>query len=130
MFIFKTFFYLFICLILWHSCDKEISFVVNESQLSFSKDTIYLDTVFSNIGSSTYNLKVYNNSSNNVIIPEIRLKKGLESLYRINVDGIYDQNNGTEGKIFENIELLANDSLYIFIETTINIENINTIDDY
>ena len=88
-----------------------------------------MDTVFSNIGSSTYNLKVYNNSSNNVVIPQIRLKKGLESLYRLNVDGIYDQNNGAEGKIFENIELLANDSLYIFIETTINIDNINTPDD-
>ena len=125
----QSFFYLCICLIFWNSCDKEISFVVNESQLSFSKDTVYLDTVFSNIGSSTYNLKVYNNSSNNVVIPQIRLKKGLESLYRLNVDGIYDQNNGAEGKIFENIELLANDSLYIFIETTINIENINTPDD-
>ncbi len=88
----QSFFYLCICLIFWNSCDKEISFVVNESQLSFSKDTVYLDTVFSNIGSSTYNLKVYNNSSNNVVIPQIRLKKGLESLYRLNVDGIYDQN--------------------------------------
>ena len=125
----QSFFCLCICLIFWNSCDKEISFVVNESQLSFSKDTVYLDTVFSNIGSSTYNLKVYNNSSNNVVIPQIRLKKGLESLYRLNVDGIYDQNNGAEGKIFENIELLANDSLYIFIETTINIDNINTPDD-
>ena len=125
----QSFFCLFLCLIFWHSCDKEISFVINESQLSFSKDTIYLDTVFSNIGSSTYNLKVYNNSSNNIIIPEIRLKKGLESLYRLNVDGIYDQDNGAEGKIFENIELLANDSLYIFIETTINIDNINSTDD-
>mgnify|MGYP001157409993 FL=1 len=125
----QSFFCLFLCLIFWYSCDKEISFVVSESQLSFSKDTVYLDTVFSNIGSSTYNLKVYNNSSNNVVIPQIRLKKGLESLYRLNVDGIYDLNNGAEGKIFENIELLANDSLYIFIETTINIDNINTPDD-
>ena len=125
----QSFFCLCVCLIFWYSCDREISFIVNESNLSFSKDTVYLDTVFSNIGSSTYNLKVYNNSSNNVIIPQIRLKKGLESLYRLNVDGIYDQNNSAEGKIFENIELLANDSLYIFIETTINIENINTPDD-
>ena len=124
----QSFFCLCLCLIFWYSCDREISFIVNESNLSFSKDTVYLDTVFSNIGSSTYNLKVYNNSSNNVIIPQIRLKKGLESLYRLNVDGIYDQNNSAEGKIFENIELLANDSLYIFIETTINIENIITPD--
>ena len=124
----QSFFCLCLCLIFWYSCDREISFIVNESNLSFSKDTVYLDTVFSNIGSSTYNLKVYNNSSNNVVIPQIRLKKGLESLYRLNVDGIYDQNNSAEGKIFENIELLANDSLYIFIETTINIENIITPD--
>tara|TARA_Y100000991_G_scaffold68399_1_gene51088 strand:+ start:8968 stop:10557 length:1590 start_codon:yes stop_codon:yes gene_type:complete len=110
---------------LWNSCDNEINFDVNDTELTFSKDTIYLDTVFTNIGSSTYNLKVYNNSNRNILIPEIKLSKGEDSYYRLNVDGIYDQNNDL-GKRFNNIEILANDSLYIFIETTIDINELNT----
>jgi len=108
-----------------NSCDNSIDFEINDKPLSFSKDTVYLDTVFTNIGSSTYNLKVFNNSNKNIIIPEIKLSRGENSFYRLNVDGIYNQ--GIEqGKRFENIELLANDSLYIFIETTIDINDIDT----
>ena len=110
---------------LWNSCDNEIDFEINDTLLTFSKDTVYLDTVFTNIGSSTYNLKVYNNSSKNILIPEIKLSNGENSFYRLNVDGIYNQDND-HGKSFENIELLANDSLYIFIETTIDINDIDT----
>ena len=110
---------------LWNSCDNEIDFEINDTLLTFSKDTVYLDTVFTNIGSSTYNLKVYNNSSKNILIPEIKLSNGENSFFRLNVDGIYNQDND-HGKSFENIELLANDSLYIFIETTIDINDIDT----
>lgn len=110
---------------LWNSCDDEIKFRINDNLLEFSKDTVYLDTVFTNIGSSTYNLKVYNNSDDNILIPEIKLANGEDSYYRLNVDGLYDQDNGN-GKRFENIEVLANDSLYIFIETTIDINEINS----
>ncbi len=110
---------------LWNSCNNDIDFEINDTLLTFSKDTVYLDTVFTNIGSSTYNLKVYNNSSKNILIPEIKLSNGEDSFYRLNVDGIYNQDNEQDGR-FENIELLANDSLYIFIETTIDINEINT----
>ncbi|HLW61948.1 MAG TPA: hypothetical protein VKY33_00985, partial [Flavobacterium sp.] len=45
------------------SCRDDFHFEPSSgSELTFSKDTVYLDTIFSNIGSSTYNLKVYNNS--------------------------------------------------------------------
>ena len=117
--------FLFFGIISWNACDNDIDFELNENSLRFSKDTVYLDTVFTNIGSSTYNLKVYNNSSKNILIPEIKLSNGENSFYRLNVDGIYDQ-DGNQGKRFENIELLANDSLYIFIETTIDINDIST----
>ena len=49
-----------IILFFWHSCNDDIEFEINDTPLLFSKDTVYLDTVFTNIGSSTYNLKVYN----------------------------------------------------------------------
>ncbi|NOR27153.1 MAG: hypothetical protein GQ540_01335 [Lutibacter sp.] len=100
-------------LVIFSSCRKDFSAELSSGNLIFSKDTVYLDTVFTNIGSSTYNLKVYNKSSNAISIPSIQLGKGENSFYRLNVDG-------TPGKIFEDVEILAKDSLYIFIETTID----------
>jgi len=106
------------------SCRSDFETVASTGDLEFSKDTIYLDTVFSNIGSSTYRLKVYNKSKNDITIPSIKLGKGLNSKYRISVDGM----QGTDGKIFNNVDLLAKDSLYIFIETTANITDANASD--
>ncbi|MFV8370558.1 hypothetical protein [Flavobacterium sp. LB2R40] len=106
------------------SCRSDFETVASSGDLKFSKDTIYLDTVFTNIGSSTYRLKVYNKSENDITIPSIKLGKGLNSKYRMTVDGM----QGTEGKTFNNIVLLAKDSLYIFIETTANIADANPTD--
>ncbi len=98
------------------SCRKDFDTVASSGNLEFSKTEVYLDTVFSTIGSSTYSLKVYNRSNDDIKIPIIQLGKGLNSKYRILVDGITGNN-----KVFNNVELLAKDSLYIFIETTANI---------
>ncbi|EIA07905.1 hypothetical protein [Flavobacterium frigoris] len=106
------------------SCRSDFETVASTGDLTFSKDTIYLDTVFTNIGSSTYRLKVYNRSKNDISIPTIKLAKGLNSKYRMTVDGM----QGTEGKLFNNIDLLAKDSLYIFIETTADITDANPTD--
>ena len=47
----------------------------------------------------------------------------------MNVDGgTGDVGTPQEGKFFENVELLANDSLFIFIETTIDIETLSNSD--
>jgi len=95
------------------SCRSDFYFEPSSGNLEFSRDTIYLDTVFTNIGSSTYTLKVYNRTSKDIKIPSIRLKEGENSNYRLMVDGI-------PGKVFSDIELLSKDSLFIFIETTID----------
>jgi hypothetical protein len=106
------------------SCRSDFETIPSTGDLTFSKDTIYLDTVFTNIGSSTYRLKVYNKSKNDITIPTIQLAKGLNSKYRMTVDGM----QGNNGKIFNNVDLLAKDSLYIFIETTANIADANPAD--
>ena len=108
-------------LIFANSCRKDLDFGPSSGDLEFSKDTVYLDTVFTNIGSSTYNLKVYNRSSNDISIPSIRLALGDNSEYRLNVDGM-------PGNSFENVEILAKDSMYVFIETTIDINNLPNMD--
>ncbi len=106
------------------SCRSDFDFEPSQGGLVFSRDTVYLDTVFSNIGSSTYRLKVYNTSNKNISIGQVRLGKGLDSRYRMMIDGM----QGQQGKIFENVEMLAKDSLYIFIETTADVAQANPDD--
>lgn len=103
------------------SCRSEMEFESNIGNLRFSKETVYLDTVFTNIGSSTYTLKVYNTTNKNISIPKVRLGKGQASNYRLMVDGM-------PGKEFDNVELLANDSLYVFIEVTSDVADANPTD--
>ncbi|MGY0392140.1 hypothetical protein ACW5R3_06270 [Bizionia sp. KMM 8389] len=110
-------------LMLWSSCRKDLEFSASTGNLEFSKDTVYLDTVFTNIGSSTYNLKVYNRSNDAINIPSITLASGIDSEYRLNVDGM-------SGNAFENVEILAKDSMFVFIETTIDINNLPNTNEF
>lgn len=103
-----------LALAIFGSCREDFEFTPTTGSLEFSKDTVFLDTVFTNIGSSTYTLKVYNRSNEDILIPEIKLRNEVESQYRLNVDGL-------AGNQFEAIPLLAKDSLFIFVETTFDI---------
>lgn len=96
------------------SCRTDFDTIPSSGKLEFSDKIVYLDTIFSQISSSTYQLKVYNRSNDDIKIPTIRLEKP-NSKYRLMVDGRSDNN----GKRFDNVELLAKDSLFIFIETTV-----------
>jgi len=130
----KRIFYFALSLIIlfcWSSCRKDFDFSPSTGNLGFSKDTVYLDTVFTNIGSSTYNLKVYNRSDDDIVIPSIRLGNGYDSYYRMTIDGMTGITGDVDepaGKVFENIEMLAKDSMYIFIETTVDIEQLTLAD--
>ena len=105
---------LLIIIILWSSCRKDFEADPSTGNLEFSVDTLFLDTVFTNIGSSTYSFKVYNRTNNDLSIPSISLERGETSSYRLNVDGI-------PGDSFEDIQVLAKDSIFIFVETTSDI---------
>ncbi len=114
----KYFLYLFSSFLLLISCNDDVFETVKSTgDLKFSRDTVYLDTVFTNTSSSTRTLKIYNRSSNNITIPSIKLGRGDNSFYRLNVDGI-------AGKSFKNIDILSKDSIFIFIEATINFSQV------
>ena len=111
-----TFFSLFILLlslVLLSSCRDDFETTPSTGNLKFSRDTVFLDTVFSNIGSSTYSLKVYNRGNSLINIPNLALNRGEQSQYRLNVDGI-------AGRTFSNVEILPRDSIFIFVETTLD----------
>jgi hypothetical protein len=103
------------------SCREDFTFEPSNGNLGFSRDTIYLDTVFTNIGSSTYTLKVYNRSNKNISIPSIRLGKGAASKYQLMVDGM-------PGKEFLNVEMLAKDSMFIFVSVNADVASSNPTD--
>lgn len=92
------------------SCNRDdISFDAPSQSLRFSRDTVFCDTVYNQVRSETYAVKVYNDENKDIMIPKISLVGGSSSLYRINVDG----SSGTE---FTNVPLRKKDSLYVFVE--------------
>lgn len=97
-------------LVMTVSCNKDdISFDAPSQKLSFSRDTVFCDTVYHQVRSETYLVKVYNNEDKDILIPRVHLEKGASSLYKINVDG-------KPGYDFKEVPLRKNDSLYIFVE--------------
>ena len=102
------------------SCRKDFSTIPSFGNLEFSQDTVFLDTIFTGIGSSTYSFKVYNKSNDDITIPNIALEKGNSSSYRLNVDGV-------PGKVFDEIDILANDSIFVFVETTSDVGGTNEL---
>ena len=113
-------FLFFASILILGSCRKDFDTVPNTGTLEFSKDTVYLDAIFTGISSSTYTLKVYNRSDDDITIPSIELENGMESDFRLSVDGV-------PGRMFEDVNLLAKDSLYIFIETTSDFEGLDDL---
>jgi hypothetical protein len=97
-----------------NSCKKDQKILKDKTaKLQFSKDTVLFDTVFTSIGSATKRLKVYNPYKEKLIISNIRLKGTAGAAYRLNIDGL-SSSMATE------VELAGRDSLFIFVEVTIN----------
>ena len=94
-------------------CQKE-RFTTNAAdKLEFSTDTLRFDTTFTELGSATRILKLYNRHNKSIRISKIYLEKGDQSRFHLNIDGLPGNNH-------ENIEIAPNDSLYVFAEVTIN----------
>ena len=98
------------------SCKKPVVF--SKGNLSFSVDTLVFDTVFTTIGSTTQSFKMYNNENRTVLVNEIELMGGTNSPFRVNVDGL-------PGTNFADIEVLPKDSLFVFVEVTLQVNNQN-----
>lgn len=94
-------------------CQKEKFTTDAADKLEFSTDTLRFDTTFTEIGSATRILKVYNRHKESIRISKIYLEKGASSKFNLNVDGL-------PGDSHENIEIAPEDSLYVFAEVTIN----------
>jgi hypothetical protein len=97
------------------SCKKKN--FLSKKNLSFSIDTLVFDTVFTSIGSTTKQFKIYNKENRTVNISDIELMGGDASPFRMNVDGIMSTK-------IQDIELEGKDSLFVFVEVTLVVNKI------
>lgn len=111
--ILKSFFAAVLVVMALYSCrDDQIDFDPT-LRLHFSGDSLLFDTVFTTVGSSTRSFKVYNNHNRRISISSISLAGGSQSYFRINVDG-------SSGTFLQNIEIDARDSIFVFVEVTVD----------
>ena len=93
------------------SCGKHV--ILSKNNLSFSKDTVVFDTVFTTIGSTTQQFKIYNKDSKTIKIDEIELMGGMNSKFSMNVDGL-------QGTQIKDLYIEGGDSLFVFVEVTLD----------
>ena len=106
-----------------HGCTK-IQYTTNPySQLEFSEETLLFDSVFTTIGSISLYLSVKNPHDDALLIDRIQLEGGLGSEYRINIDGQSIDGNGYPITQMQDVTILPHDSLYIFVEVTVDPTN-------
>lgn len=99
------------------ACENDDSFSTSTGlKLSFSVDTLKMDTTFSNVPSSTHAFWVYNRNEAGLRLQTVRLKRGNQTGFRVNVDGVYlDNSNGSQTS---NVEIRRKDSILVFVELT------------
>ncbi len=95
------------------ACEDEKYISSNDVQLEFSSDTVMFDTIFTTVGSTTQHLKVYNPYDQKLLISSVRLAKGDDSNFRLNINGV------AANEVFD-VEILPKDSIYIFVEVTVD----------
>lgn len=95
------------------SCEDEKYLTSPDAQLRFSADTIMFDTVFSTIGSTTRLLKIFNPYHEKVMVSRIKVGAGESSSFRLNI-------NGLSGNEAYEVEIPPNDSIFIFVEVTVD----------
>jgi len=110
--LFLAFIFACLCAGIFFSC-KDDYFTGNSSyKISFSTDTLSFDTVFTTIVTPTRRIMVYNRTSENIRIENIKLHSN-NNCFQINV-------NGKSGTEFQDVELRSKDSLYIFVQVMID----------
>lgn len=101
------------CSLFSSSCKKDSFITSATARLSTSADTLKYDTVFTSIGSITKSFTIRNENDRKLLLSSIKLMGGAASAYKININGIAAAEAG-------NIELAAEDSLYVFVTVNIN----------
>ncbi|HTB52510.1 MAG TPA: choice-of-anchor Q domain-containing protein [Ferruginibacter sp.] len=112
--------FIIFCVMLF-SCKKDSFITSGNAALSTSvyNDTLKYDTVFTSVGSITQSFKIFNLNNQKLLLSKVKLMGGDSSSFKINI-------NGDPASEVDNIEVDANDSIYVFVTVNINPNNANT----
>lgn len=120
MYILKRAVILLITVFVLYSCEQNKFINDPQAGIRFSVDTLYFDTVFTELGTATRSFTIHNPHKDYIRISELRLAKGTNSVFRINMDGV-------PGTDFRDIEIPPGDSLYVFVDATLDPNGNNEI---
>lgn len=115
----RLYIYILILSTLCYSCKKDTFITSSDALLSVGTDTLHFDTVFTSAGSVTQFFKIKNDNHQKLKLSEVTLRGASGSPFKINVDG-------NIGPSVKNIEIEADDSIYVFVSVSIN-PNLNNL---
>lgn len=81
-------------------------------RLEFSTDTLAFDTIISGVATNTYTFQVFNRNDRALRIASVRLARGSESPFTVNVDGTWLQG----GVSTNDFTVSRQDSLRVFVQ--------------
>jgi hypothetical protein len=109
----RIFFFLIAALALLTACSDNDSFTTDRNhRLTFTTDTVHMDTLFATVPSATYTFWVHNQSGDGLRLRSVRLERSGQSGFRVNVDGSY------LNPVVNNLEIREGDSIRVFVEVT------------
>ena len=99
------------------ACTDDDDFSISPANvLSFSRDTITMDTVFSRVPTATQTFWVYNRHNSGLRCTSVRLDRGNQTGFRVNVDGM--ELGRSQGFKIGEVESPKKDSIRVFVELT------------
>ncbi len=104
--------------LLLFSCKKDSFITSADARVTITADTLKYDTVFVTAGSTYRTFKIINENDQKLRVSSLKLFGGTASVYKINV-------NGVSGTQFNNLEINANDSIYVFAQVNVNPNAVN-----
>src|SRR2546423_14274809 len=105
--------------VIFFSCKKTSFITSPDARVTVTADTLRYDTVFTTAGSITQSFKIKNENDQKLKVSSVKLMGGSNSSFKINVDG-------TIGPEVDNLEIAANDSIYVFVSMIIS-QNANNL---
>lgn len=108
-----AFLFLMSATLLVFSCRKESFITSPEARVRITVDTLKFDTVFTQVGSVTQSFKIVNENDQKLRLTSVSLEGGASSAFKLNVDG-------TSATEVNNIEIDANDSVYVFVRVNVD----------
>ena len=110
-------------LLLATSCLKDDDYTTSvNDKLTFSRDTVEVDTIISGTPSKTYSLSIYNHADKAIRIPQIMLGKSSNSPFYVNADGTQLVNGAAS-----DFEIARKDSMIVYVMANIPSSNVDEV---